>query len=539
MSAPDPASDEDYETIIASVSETATQERVTNRPSALSPRKSAEERLSTPILPAPSESPETPASESPETPPSESPGVGLQNSSASRTPSSAPSTLSPTLFGRYQLHRTIATGGMGVVHLATDYSEAARVIRFVALKQVHPHMVGETLGGMFLDEIRIAARINHPNVVSILDFGEEQGVPYYTMPLVLGVRLSDLTKAMSGSEELKTLWCSILSHCVRDACRGLHAAHELRDDDDTLLGVVHRDVSPQNLIVGFDGTTLVLDFGVATAMDRMHHTATGEFKGRLAYAAPERLAAKAVDRRADVWSLGVILWEAIAGARLFPRNPISETLRAVLEKPIPRLIDVAPHVPEVLSAIVEKSLSRDVDERFSSCRAMERALSKFLTVPARSADTIDVSTLVENRFPGRSRSKRKLLARIRRRISENGAETIAVSTEFDTRMAYSGEDDLAEGSGNSSDVLGSGIRTSNKANVPSDESMSRNTDLKSASIQDLSSYPSWLQSAKSPETKLISQTRKFRIAPKFLRFFVFALVLTATIVAGFLFGTFA
>jgi serine/threonine-protein kinase len=279
--------------------------------------------------------------------------------------------------GRYKLCFELAAGGMANVFLARQDGPAG-FDRFVALKRVHKWLLDEEeFIEMFLDEARIASGISHPNVCSVVDFGESQGTFFLAMEYMLGEPLSAVRKLTAEHQDILT---GSLPHAVRivaDACEGLHAAHETRDDEDNLLGVVHRDVCPQNLFVTYDGNTKVVDFGIAKAAGRIHKTATGIVKGHISYMAPEQLSGAPVDRRADVWALGVVLWELIAGERLFSHQTAVQTIRAIMNGPVPRLSRVRRGIPEAIDSIVAKALSREPEARYPTARELGRALTHF------------------------------------------------------------------------------------------------------------------------------------------------------------------
>jgi hypothetical protein len=307
----------------------------------------------------------------------------------------------PRMLGRYRLCMELAQGGMGTVYLARSEGPGG-FEKLVALKSIHPHMAkDQKFVAMFLDEARIAARIHHPNVCSVIDFGEAGGTYFLTMPYLMGESLGTVVRALrkSSDAELRQKGMYIFARLIADACEGLHAAHELRDERGEALNVVHRDVSPQNLFVGLDGHLAVLDFGVASARHRLYSTATGEVKGKFAYICPEQLESRSIDRRADVWSLGVVLWECIALERLFSRDDMGSTVRAVISEAIPSLRDKRPDAPIGLEEIVFKALARDQERRYPTAREMGRDLVAFLGESSRAIGAADVSEWLERLMP--------------------------------------------------------------------------------------------------------------------------------------------
>ncbi|HYJ10011.1 MAG TPA: serine/threonine-protein kinase, partial [Polyangiaceae bacterium] len=274
---------------------------------------------------------------------------------------------------RYELMGEIASGGMATVYLAR-LTGMGGFQRFVAMKRLHPHLANEAeFVEMFLDEARIAARIHHPNVVPILEVGASQVGYYLVMEYIEGDTLARLLARAASTG--KRLPVSIALRVAIDMLSGLHAAHELHDDQNQPVHLVHRDVSPQNVLVGQDGIARITDFGVARAASRLNATRVGQLKGKIAYMAPEQAAgSEELDRRADVFSAGVVVWEALAQKRLFKAENEAATLSRVITEPVPLLFQVAPLVSKEVSGVVMRSLERDREKRFPSCAAFADAL---------------------------------------------------------------------------------------------------------------------------------------------------------------------
>src|SRR5262245_21397103 len=263
--------------------------------------------------------------------------------------------------GRYQLMLELASGGMATVYLAR-VAGAAGFEKLVALKRIHAHLAKQQkFTEMFLDEARIAARIGHPNVCDVFDFGEADGTYYLAMEYLLGETVSRLMRKRTHDP---SPWTShelaLLARIVAEAAQGLHAAHELRDDRGEPMHVVHRDVSPQNLFVTYDGAAKVVDFGIARARGRIHDTTTGSIKGKYAYMSPEQVKNQTLDRRTDVWALGAILWEMLTRKRLFRRDSEVDTLMAVNDEAIAPPSSVRSDVPTSFDPIVMGALTRKV-----------------------------------------------------------------------------------------------------------------------------------------------------------------------------------
>jgi serine/threonine-protein kinase len=295
--------------------------------------------------------------------------------------------------GRYDLIAEIASGGMATVYLAR-LSGVGGFQRNVAIKCLHPHLAkNDEFVEMFLDEARLAALIHHPNVVPIQEVGEGTAGFYLVMDYVEGDTFAALLSraAMEGKEVPREVSLRI----VIDMLSGLHAAHELKDDHGRVVGLVHRDVSPQNVLVGTDGVTRITDFGVARAASRLSATRAGQLKGKLAYMAPEQAHGdEEVDRRADVFSAGVVLWEALALKRLFKAGNEAATLNRVLNDRIVSPREFSPVVSEEVAAVCLKALNRDLGARYVSCAEFGDALERAATAAQCIATGREVATYV-------------------------------------------------------------------------------------------------------------------------------------------------
>ncbi|MDD9939289.1 MAG: serine/threonine-protein kinase, partial [Myxococcales bacterium] len=321
----------------------------------------------------------------------------------------------PSRVGRYQLCFEVASGGMATVYLARAEGPEG-FDKLVALKQIHAHLAKDPgFVEMFLDEARLASRIQHPNVCSVIDFGEAEGSYYLTMEFLLGEPLGTVMRAARkaaralSSERPRTPFDTFALRVVADAAEGLHAAHELTDAQGEPLNVVHRDVSPQNLFVTYNGGVRVVDFGIARAENRVHKTQTGHVKGNFAYMAPEQMSAQHVDRRADIWSLGVILHELLAGRRLFKRESLPETVQAVTVGPIPPLTEADALIDTELMQIVDRCLQRDRDRRYATARELSRDLNEYLARRGVSVGMEDVAEWIQTLCPGGLAEKRQLV----------------------------------------------------------------------------------------------------------------------------------
>jgi serine/threonine-protein kinase len=276
------------------------------------------------------------------------------------------------LAGRYALSREIAAGGMGTVHFGRVLG-AAGFRRTVAIKRLHPHLAKDAdFFSMFVDEARLAARVRHPNVVGTIDVANVEEELLLVLEYVHGESLSKLNKTHRESGERIPL--PIVSAIMTGVLHGLHAAHEARNERGEVLGLVHRDVSPQNVMLGTDGVARVLDFGIAKAGGRVQATRDGQIKGKLTYMAPEQLAGEAIDRRADVYAAAVMLWELLTNAPLFRAESDAALMREAMQGHILPPSRTVPTLLAELDAITMRGLERDASQRYATAREMAIAL---------------------------------------------------------------------------------------------------------------------------------------------------------------------
>ena len=278
--------------------------------------------------------------------------------------------------GRYALYGEIAAGGMATVHLARLLGPVG-FARTVAIKRLHPHLAKDPdFTNMFLEEARLAARVRHPNVVATLDVVSDEGELFLVMEYIAGESLSRLVrKAREAGRPVPPRYVAGL---VCGTLDGLHAAHEAKSERGEPLGIVHRDVSPQNVHVGVDGVPRVLDFGIAKATNRVQETRTDQIKGKVAYMSPEQLAKGNIDRRADVYSASVVLWEALTGQRLFKADDVPTLVYAIINDEVRKPSELVDGLPRGLDEIVMRGLSRDANDRYASALEMAEALEKVI-----------------------------------------------------------------------------------------------------------------------------------------------------------------
>ena len=280
----------------------------------------------------------------------------------------------PRSVGRYVLYGELASGGMATVHFGR-LSGPVGFSRTVAIKRLHPQFAKDPeFVTMFLDEARLCGRIRHPNVVPTLDVVTTQGEIFIVMEYVAGEALSKLLKA-SVSRGVR-MPPKVVATILSSVLHGLHAAHQTKDEHGRELGIVHRDVSPQNILVGADGTARVLDFGVAKAAGRLQTTRDGQVKGKIAYMPPEQLSGAPLTKQVDIYAASVVLWESLAGRRLFDGETeaivLARALEGVIDPPSRFNVTLTPAV----DGVVLRGLARDPEQRFKTAREMALAIEQ-------------------------------------------------------------------------------------------------------------------------------------------------------------------
>jgi len=303
------------------------------------------------------------------------------------------------VLGRYELIREIASGGMASVFLGRVCGEGG-FERLVAVKLMNQHIVrNPDFVAMFLDEARLAARIRHPNVVGTLDVQKSSEGMFLVMEYIEGASLHQIRRHLNRDGEQR-IPVDIALRIMLDTLAGLHAAHELKGADGAPLRLVHRDLSPQNLLVGADGVSRITDFGVAHAEARLSATRTGELKGKVPYMPPEQVTGERVDRRADVYAAGAVLWEALVGKRLFRADNDAALLHAILCGPAASPRERNPLVPEGVDRACMRALALKAADRFQSAKELADALDDSAAEAGmRIAKHDAVSTYVKQLLP--------------------------------------------------------------------------------------------------------------------------------------------
>lgn len=293
---------------------------------------------------------------------------------------------------KYRVVKRLESGGMAEVFIG----EAVSVQGFrkrVAIKRVLPHLAQQSaFMGMFLDEARLGAKLNHANIVSVTDIGAADNTYFIVMEYIDGANLKTLMQSFRRAGKRFPL--KEASYIAMAACRALSYAHELRDYEGRHIGVVHRDVSPPNILLSRRGETKMTDFGLAKATTQLEKTDPGVVKGKFSYLSPEAAMGKEVDARADIFSLGIVLWEMLAGRRLFLGDSDFQTVKLVQSAEVPRLSRLNPTVDEEFEALLDRALARNRSDRFATAEAFGDALADYLFNHRLKVTSYDIAALV-------------------------------------------------------------------------------------------------------------------------------------------------
>src|SRR5215468_860759 len=326
----------------------------------------------------------------------------------------------PAQEGKYRVLVELGQGGTVIVYLAVARGPSG-FNKLVVLKALKKNLANDPeFRNMFLNEARLAARLNHPNIVQTNEVAEDEGVPVIVMEYLEGQPLSNiLIRGRTGA-------LSLAAHLriITDSLAGLHYAHEVTDFDGTPLGVVHRDMTPHNVFVTFEGQVKVLDFGIAKLGTSMIETQAGVIKGKLRYMPPEQISGEAIDRRADIYAVGVMLWEAAAGERLWKGHSDATIMNRVLNGEIPSPREKKPEIPEELERICMKALAADRNNRYPTAADLESDLEALLaTMPDGRVTGRQIGKLVDKRVEDvRVRTKALVEAQLSKVASLSWAE---------------------------------------------------------------------------------------------------------------------
>jgi serine/threonine-protein kinase len=351
----------------------------------------------------------------------------------------------PEKFGEYLLEEKLAAGGMAEVFAARERRTDERV----CIKRILPvHNDDEQFGRMFRDEAAIMKRLSHPNIVEVYGFGDVHGQLYLAMELVEGVSLGRLI-----AQHIRAKWPLDIAAVAQIGvyiARALHHAHQLKDSRGKLLGVVHRDVSPQNVLVGHDGSVKLVDFGVAKAEGRLATTRTGMTKGKVPYMSPEQTLGHDLDHRSDQFSAGILLWEMLVGRRLFRAKTDFQVMKLITNTQVPPPSSMRSEVPHGFDRAVLRALEKEPKKRYADMATLERALTHVLADVSETPGATDLSPLVRRAVEGFDESTERVdaaLVRAAKRMSVEGLEddkTLPVDAIQDTEPmleAYREDDD--------------------------------------------------------------------------------------------------
>ena len=353
--------------------------------------------------------------------------------------------------GRYHLIKQLAVGGMGEVWLARQKGLEG-FEKLVVVKTLRSHLKEEQdFVNMFFDEARIAAALTHPNIAQIYDLGEEKGEYFIAMEYVHGTSLKDM--ADYAHEVERPVPLALKCRAIADAAGALDFAHQAKTPSGQPLALIHRAVSPQNILIGFNGAVKLIDFGVAKAANKLVRTATGVIKGKHAYMSPEQAYGQPLDGRSDVFGLGIVFWELLTGERLFKRESELDTLRAVVGAEIKPPSHKDRTVPKALDAVVMRALERTTAQRYPTAGELREGIERFLTRARLPATAAHLAAYMHELFPDEleppSTGDGEITASTDSGPQQNAAVPRAASQapgdELDARIASTRPSDLIRG----------------------------------------------------------------------------------------------
>ncbi|MBS2016653.1 MAG: serine/threonine protein kinase [Deltaproteobacteria bacterium] len=382
-----------------------------------------------------------------------------------------------TAFGKYQLFASLGRGGMADVFLSVARGQMG-FNKLAVIKRLRAALAEEAaFRNMFLDEARLAARLSHPNIVHTYEVGEQNGVYFIAMEYLEGQSLNKVLKEALRRKEV--IEPEIGARIIADALSGLHYAHDLRDYDGRPLSIIHRDVSPHNIFVTYDGHTKLVDFGIAKAALSSTETEVGVLKGKVAYMSPEQAMGGRIDQRSDLFAMGIVLWELLARQRLMTGESAANTLHKLMNEPIPRVSQVVPTIDPELDAICAKALEKDPQVRWQSAAEMRDALEAWLRTRAQVARQEEVGRKMQHLFMSVREEVQRQIQRHMAALTHatNTTELQALTAESLRRMEQSGANVSgqllrlgANGSGSGSGVVpnyGMGTHSSHASGYPS------------------------------------------------------------------------
>ncbi len=309
-------------------------------------------------------------------------------------------------YGAYTLVKKLATGGMAEIWLARQRGLAG-FNRFVVIKKILAHLAEQkTFREMFLDEARTCAALSHPNIVQVYDLGRVESSYFIAMEFIAGENLAAI--AWRGMKRSRPFPPFYAARVIADACKALHYAHHLKGTDGRPLHIVHRDISPQNVLVTYEGEVKIVDFGIAKAASKSEQTKTGMLKGKFSYMSPEQCLGAGVDMRSDIFALGILLYELCTGKRLFKHESELMILEMITKRSVVAPSQVAPGISAGLEDIIMRALEKDPRRRFQNAQQMQFALEEYLRNEGHQAANADVAAYMRGLFADKIEEKRQL-----------------------------------------------------------------------------------------------------------------------------------
>lgn len=322
-------------------------------------------------------------------------------------------------FGRYYLLRHIATGGMAEIYLAKQIGLEGFEKLLVIKKILNQYAENDEFITMFLDEARLAAKLDQPNIVQIYDLGKQNTSYYIAMEYIPGEDLRTIMKKMTKRGEILEFKHSL--HMISCLCEALDYAHKKKDNTGKPLNIIHRDVSPQNIMVSYSGNAKILDFGIAKATTQSTETEAGVLKGKYAYMSPEQAKGKKLDHRSDIFSIGILLFELLTNHRLFKAKNQLDTLRKLVYEEIPTPQDFNPEVPDELNRITMKALDKDTETRYQTARELQNDIEEFLANAHMISSTTRTAEFMQDIFA----EEIDAMQQLQKRITEEQKEVLA------------------------------------------------------------------------------------------------------------------
>lgn len=336
----------------------------------------------------------------------------------------------PRIVGRFEMHEEIASGGFASVHLGRTRG-AGGFSKLVAIKRLHSQFAqNDDVRTMFLDEARVVARVQHTNVVPTLDFIEEDGELFMVMEYVEGVTLGYVFQKLK--KQKRKIPLNITLRIMTGTLEGLHAAHEATDEEGNAMGIIHRDVSPDNILIGIDGHARLLDFGVAKALKRYSTTRDGAVKGKMFYITPEQVAGKELDHRTDIFSASVVLWQCLTGRRLFDGDNLGELALKISQQEIPPPSSINKALSDDIDAVVLKGLERDPDQRWPDAEQMAEALQAATRIATPGA----VARWVKSQAKDKLAKRAKLVSQVELTPADASSQSSEGQESFKAAASY-------------------------------------------------------------------------------------------------------